>query len=314
MKAIRYHRYGPADVMALEEVPVPRPGAREVLVKVHATALNPVDCEIRKGRLSFLLWRFPRIPGSDFSGEVVAVGSKVRGFHPGDLVYGMSPAFQGGAYAEYVSVRRDRLAFKPTTLGFGEAAGIPLAALTALQSLRDLADLQRGQKVFIHGASGGVGIFAIQLAHQMGAHVTASSSARNLDFIRSLGADVCLDYATTDIAALPERFDVFFDVYGNHSFGRVHHLLTPAGTHVTTIPTIKNISRHFLRPFAAQKAKMVAVQSRRDDLDHLRILCDRGLLKTITDRIFPLAQAVEAQEFLETRRARGKVVLEVIPS
>jgi NADPH:quinone reductase-like Zn-dependent oxidoreductase len=311
MQAIIYKRYGGVEVLNQTSRPLPSPRPAEVLVRVKAAALNPIDCEIRAGRMWPVTgWRFPKIAGSDFAGEIVQLGPQVKDLQVGQAIYGFVPTTQGGAYAEYLTVHRDQTSPIPSGLDFQQAAALPLAAQTALQALRDLAKLQAGQEVFIHGASGGVGLLAIQIAKIMGARVIASCSHRNTELVKSLGADEVIDYTQNDIRKLGRVFPVFFDVYGNMPIHKVWHQVSKNGTHVTTIPSPANFWQQF-NPLAKRRSRVVLVKSRRTDLQSIAEWVEKGQLQPIIDRVYPLAEAAEAQIYLESKRARGKVVLRV---
>ncbi|MEM6347824.1 MAG: NAD(P)-dependent alcohol dehydrogenase [Bacteroidota bacterium] len=312
MNAIFYQQYGDTSVLAYGEQPIPNPGPKEVLIKVHASALNPIDCEVRKGSFKVVTGkRFPRIPGCDFAGEIIAKGAKVKPFQVGDLVYGMSKTYRGGAHAEYITMNPNEIGLKPPALSMVEAAALPLAALTSLQALRDLAQIQAGQKVLLNGASGGVGVFAIQLAKAMGANVHATCSHRNIELVQSLGVDHAIDYTQTDIRASKERYEVIYDIYGNQSFPRIKHLLTTQGRHITTIPSAKNFRRQYIRRFFKRSTQVVLVVSSTKDLATLAQYVHEGKLRPVIDRVLPLEEAAKAQAYLETRRAKGKVVLQI---
>ncbi|MEL6670878.1 MAG: NAD(P)-dependent alcohol dehydrogenase [Bacteroidota bacterium] len=312
MKAIVYHKYGSPQVLSFSEVPLPPVKANQVLVKVRASGLNPIDCEIRKGRMQVVTGnRFPRIPGCDFAGDIVEVGRKVKGFEIGDAVYGMAETFTGGAYAEYLTISPGEIAPKPDNLSYEEAAAIPLAALTALQAYQNLGNIRPGMEVFIHGASGGVGVFAIQLAKAFGAKVTASASFRNTDLLKELGADRTIDYTRQNVLSLGQKFDIFFDVYGNQSLAKARKSLRPQGRYISTIPNPRNFRDQFFSILLPQKAKVVVVKSLARDLLFLRRLVEEEKVLPILDRSFDLQEAEKAQTYLESRRARGKVVLQV---
>ncbi|MFK7921097.1 MAG: NAD(P)-dependent alcohol dehydrogenase [Bacteroidia bacterium] len=312
MNAIFYQQYGSPEVLEYGTQAIPNPGTKEVLIKVHASALNPIDCEIRKGSFKIVTGKqFPRIPGCDFAGEVIAKGSRVKTFQIGDLVYGMSKTYRGGAHAEYITMNAGEIGLKPERLSMIEAAAMPLASLTSLQALRDLAHLETGQKVLLNGASGGVGVFAIQLAKAMGAEVYTTCSSRNFELVKSLGADHLIDYTQTNIRNNKERFDVIFDIYGSQSFPRVKHLLTPKGKHITTIPSPKNFRRQWISRFFKRSTQVVLVDSNTNDLDTLTAYVAAEKLHAVIDHILPLSEAAAAQSYLETRRARGKVVLQI---
>jgi 2-desacetyl-2-hydroxyethyl bacteriochlorophyllide A dehydrogenase len=313
MKAIIYPKYGPAEVMQLAERPIPEPGKDEVLVKIEAAALNPIDYVIRSGHMWPVTgFRFPKIPGSDFAGGIKKIGAEVINFQIGELVYGFSPTVLGGACAEYVVVKAKAIAPMPAGLNFQEAAALPLAALTAMQAMRDLAQMQAGQSVFLHGASGGVGQLAIQIAKVMGLKVSASCSFRNIEMLKSLGADEVIDYTQNDIRKLGRTFDLFFDVYGNMPLGKVWHQINASGVHVSTIPSPLNFLQQ-VNPFAKRRNRVVVVQSRREDLLLLKNWVENGAVKPIIDRVYPLEEVVAAHHYQESKRARGKVILQVTP-
>jgi len=229
----------------------------------------------------------------------------------GEAVFGMINDFAGRAYAEYAAVDADQLSRAPSSIDLRVAAAVPLAAQTALQALRDDGHVAQGDEVLINGASGGVGVFAVQIAKILGANVTAVCSHRNIELARELGADQVVDYTKTELVTLGQRFDTIFDVFGNYSFNKLKHLLKPRGTYVHTIPSsriFKDVARTFVRK---QRAKLVIVRSRRSQLDWIRQQIDGGRLRVVLDRSFPMRDVAEAHRYLETKRARGKVVLEV---
>ena len=311
MHAVVIDRYGGPEVLRLAMVPRPVPTRGQVLVRARFIGVNPKDIIVRKGKFKVATGRkFPLILGHDIAGEVVEAGPGAD-LEEGDLVYGMINDFAGRAYSEYAAVSCRQLALAPTSLGLDAAAAVPLAAQTALQALRDDAGLEPNQRVLINGASGGVGVFAIQIAKILGAHVTGVCSHRNTELIEELGADVVIDYGQTELVGLGERFDVIFDVFGNYHFEKLAHLLTPHGTYVHTIPSAriaKDVARTFVR---RKRARLVVVRSRREDLDWLRRHIDAGQIRVVVDRTFSLSDAAEAHRYMETKRARGKVVLRV---
>jgi NADPH:quinone reductase-like Zn-dependent oxidoreductase len=297
-------------VLAVVERPSPVPGHGEVLIDVAAAALNPKDVLTRGGKMRlFSGASFPKRVGYDWSGTVRAVGPGVDGLSAGDAVFGMIQAWAGGAVAEQVVVKAAELAKKPATLTHEQASAMPLAALTALQALRDEGHLEAGQRVLLNGASGGVGTFAVQLARLLGAHVIAVTSARNADFVRSLGAHEVLDYATIDVSEVTPPVDVFFDVFGNQHFATCRKALTPSGTWVSTVPKLHVLASQLRTRFSAQRARLVLVRSRRGDLEQLAAWAQRGELVPVIDRVLPMEEIAAAQRHLGTRRARGKVVL-----
>ncbi len=312
MKAALYERYGASDVLRVADVPTPRLGEGEALVRVRAAALNPKDVLLRMGKLPFFVasFGFPKRVGFDWAGEVVALGRADPRVRVGDALYGMIQSSRAGACATFAAVRLAECAAKPVGLDFEQAAAIPLAAQTALQALRDVAHVTPGDRVLVNGASGGVGTFAVQLAREMGAHVTTTSSAANLALCTELGADVALDYATGDpLAAGP--YDVVFDVFGNRPFAAVRRAMRPRATHVSTV-----LRGHVFAGIAktlasAQRARLVVVRSRRADLEHLGRLVTAGRLRPIVDCVFGLDEIREAEDRVATKHARGKVVVRV---
>jgi NADPH:quinone reductase-like Zn-dependent oxidoreductase len=318
MKVVEYDRYGDPSVLIVRERPAPvaRPG--RVVVRVRAAALNPKDVLTRTGKLRlFAGGRFPKRVGYDWAGEIAELGRGVTGLAVGDAVFGMIQAWTAGACGEQVEVLPEQLTRKPAGLDWEHAAALPLASLTALQALRDLGELVPGQRVLIHGASGGVGVHAIQIAKALGAHVTTLTSASAIDLVRSLGADETIDRATWTAAppaTLADPFDVVFDVFGNRTFADVRPLLTARGTFVSTVPSLHVVRSRLRTAFTRPRARLVVVRSRRTDLEWLAALVERGGLRAVIDRVLPLADIAEAQRYLSTRRARGKVVIRVTPS
>lgn len=312
MRAIVYERYGAPGVLEVREVPAPVPARGEVLVDVAAAALNPKDSFVRKGKFQRVTGRrFPRLLGYDFAGVVRAVGPDAGAWKPGDAVFGMLNRWSAGTVAEQVCVPMDELALKPRASSFDEAAALPLAALTALQALRDEGRLRDGQSVLINGASGGVGVFAIQVARALGARVTTTSSARNLELCRSLGAHEAWDYAAGDALSAGGAFDVVFDVFGNRGFREARKALAPRGTFVTTVPSPAAVALHLATAWLPRRARLVVVKSNRRDLEQLTRWVDEGKLKAVVDRVVPLEQTSAGQAHVETKRARGKVVVHV---
>ncbi len=313
MQAAVYDRFGPPSVLSLRDLPQPTLRQGEVLVKVQAAAINPKDALFRAGKFAWLSGRnFPMIPGSDFAGTVAEIGAGVTSCKTGDAVYGMADRYVGACCAEYVAVPSDELASKPPSLSFIEAASLPLTAMTALQALRDCGRVVAGVEVCIHGASGGVGTVAVQIAKAMGARVTALCSAANLEFVRALGADEVVDYRTTAPTALHRRFDCFFDVFGNQSYTAIKPLLPRHGTYVSTVPKLRNFIDHGLTLFSPlRRARLVTVRSRSEDLEQLSRWVADGRLKPIIATVLPLSEIRQAHELIESRRTKGKIVLQV---
>jgi NADPH:quinone reductase-like Zn-dependent oxidoreductase len=313
MKAVVYDHHGSADVLGVREVPVPSPGRGQVVVRVRAAALNPKDVLLRKGKFRWLNpSRPPYRVAYDWAGEVVALGPGARGVAAGDELFGMINAWEAGAAAEFAAVDLSECAPMPAGTTFEEAAALPLAAQTALQALRDRGGLPLpNARVCINGASGGVGVFAIQIAKSLGARVTTVSSGKNLDFCRSLGADETLDYDRDDPCEKGRDYHVFFDVFGNLGFARARPSLGPGGVFVSAVPSPRVLADALRTVLGPVHARLVVVRSRRADLLHIKELVERGALRPVIDRVLPMAEVQEAQRFIETKRARGKVVLRV---
>ena len=312
MKAAYYNRFGSIDVLNVGDLPAPRPARGEVLVRVAAAALNPKDVLVRKGKFRLISGRrFPRIPGYDLAGTVEQVGAGVSDIALGDEVYGMVNSWSGGTCAELVALPAGELASRPPSLSMEEAAATPLAALTALQALRDLLDVRSGDRVAINGASGGVGLFAVQIASLLGGRVVAVCSARNADLVREVGASEVIPYDERDQPTPGRRFDAFFDVFGNRPSPRVRSDLSKPERHVTTVPSGGAILRDLTSRLLGRSVRFVSVKSNRRDLEQLTRWIDAGELRPVVDRICPLEDSADAHAYLETRRARGKVVLTV---
>jgi len=304
MKAIQVHAYGGPDVLELEEVPRPQPAPDEVLVKVYASGVNPVDWKIRQGYRQHPL---PFIPGWDVSGVVEEAGRNVTDFRTGDEVYGRPDTSRNGSYAEYITVKAIELGRKPTSVDHIAAAAIPLAGLTAWQALFEHAQLKKGQKLFIHGASGGVGTYAVEFAKWKGAYVIGTASAQNLSFLKELGADEAVDYHTKNFEKQFTDIDVVFDTIGGDTQKRSLQMLKPGGILVTTLK---------VEDEAAFKQKGVRITgmlttSKKEDLEAIAQLVDDGFVKPIISKILPLEAAEEAHRIIQNGHVRGKIVLRV---
>ncbi|MBW2456558.1 MAG: NAD(P)-dependent alcohol dehydrogenase [Deltaproteobacteria bacterium] len=310
MKAVQLHRYGAPEELRYESVALPTIAANEVLVQVAATSVNPKDCLIRKGKFRFLTGRrFPIRLGNDLAGTVVDRGRDVNTLDLDQPVFGMTQGMVGRAYAEYVAVRTDQVAPAPAAIPLTEAGALPLVSQTALQALRDLGRIVPGHQVCINGASGGVGTVAIQIAKAYGAHVTAVCSSRNGSLCRDLGADQIAAYDAEDLLASTARFDIFFDVFGNHSFGATRHLLRPTGQYISAVPSPATGWAALRTRWSGQRAHVVVVRSRRRDLLTIAELVQTGQLRPVIDRSLPLSEAGQAHAHVQTKRARGKVLL-----
>lgn len=323
MKAIVVEQYGTPDVMKFKDVEKPAPKDHEVLVKIHAAALNMFDwhlltADIFLVRLNAGLFKPKyKIPGADMSGRVEAVGKDVTQFKVGDEVYGDLAASGCGSFAEYVSVPEKALALKPVNLTFEEAAAYPMAAVTALQGLRDQGKLQPGQKVLIQGASGGVGSFAVQIAKVLGAEVTAVCSARNMDQVRSLGADHVIDYAKEDFTRNGKQYDLIFAVNGYHPINDYKRALSPKGIYVAAGGSMRQIFESLLRSsFVSEKngrqLGVLTAKPKQEDLIYLKGLTEAGRVKPVIDKRYPLNETAHALRYLGEGHARGKVVITVV--
>ena len=316
MRAVVAKGHGGPKVLRVEEVERPEAGDHQLLVKVRAAGVNPIDWRLRRGELRpVTALKRRRIPGRDVAGEVVAVGNRVEGFDPGEHVYAMLGGLFG-ACAEYAVVDRNVAAKMPGNLSYEEAAAVPLAALTAIQGLRGaLRDLPHDcdealgrRRVLINGASGGVGTFAVQLARIFGAEVTAVCSAKNLELVRGLGANHALDYAEDDFTRRTSLYDVVFDVVGNKSFTACRRALRPGGIYVTTEPKPKGFLWQVLTfPGENRKARVVLAKTSGRDLALLKDLFEVGKVRVVMDRVYPMEEAAEAHAYCETGHVRGKV-------
>lgn len=325
MRAIVARGHGGPKVLRTEEVERPEARGKKVLIEVRAAGVNPVDWRIRRGELRPLSFLLPhRVPGRDVAGVVVELGDEVRGFEVGGRVFAMLDGASGGGYAEYAVAGEEAVAPMPENLSFEEAAGVPLAALTAVQAIRDaLREVTRNaphacdtgqlerRKVLINGASGGVGTFAVQFAKISGAEVTAVCRAESAALARELGADHVVNYEEEDFATHEERYDVIFDVVGNRSFGYCKRALRPAGVYVTTEPGPRNFLSQVATIPAHKKCRVVLVKPSGEDLSLLKQLFEAGRLRVVLDSVYPLEEAAGAHAYGETGHTRGKIVVRV---
>jgi NADPH:quinone reductase-like Zn-dependent oxidoreductase len=308
MKAVRIHSYGEPDVLVYEEAPLPELGEDDVLIRVHATSVNPFDWKVRRGYLAgWLNHTLPLIPGWDVSGVIEAAGPQVSDLRPGDEVYGMADVSRNGAYAEYIVVRASQLAPKPRSVDHIHAAAVPQAALTAWQALFNAGGLSAGQRVLIHAAAGGVGHFAVQFAKQRGAYVIGTASERNLDFVRELGADEVVDYTTTPFEDVVHDVDVVLDTIGGDTQQRSWKTLKPGGILVSIVepPSAELAAQHGVR-----QAFFGASQNA-DDLNAIAELIDSGKVKPTVSSVLPLDEVQNAHTMSEGMHTRGKIVMKV---
>jgi len=332
MKAYILDRYKKQAALRLGDMPEPEVRDGDVLVTVHAAGLNQLDAKIRDGEFKFILpYRLPLILGNDVAGVVVRVGSKVRGFKPGDEVYARPSQDRIGTLAEFIAIDEADLALKPTNLSMEAAASIPLVGLTAWQVLVDRAELKRGQKVLIHAGSGGVGTFAIQLAKHLGATVATTTSTENVDWVKSLGADVVVDYRKEDYTKVLSGYDVVLNSLGKDTLEQSLKVLKPGGMLISISgpPDVAFAREAGMNGFLQQvmrllsfgirsKAKLhgvgysfVFMRANGEQLGKISSLIESGIVRPIVDRVFPFQATNEAMDYLATGRVKGKVVVKV---
>lgn len=317
MKAAVIYRYGSPDVFQIAEIDRPQIKADQILVKVHASSINPIEWKMRQGLLKLLTGsKFPIVLGFDVSGEVVEVGKQVTRFKPGDLVYSRMDQLTGGAYAQYAAIAEKAAALKPTNMSHKEAAAVPLAGMTALQAIRDEGEFKAGQKVLINGASGGVGTYAVQIAKVLGAsEVTGVCSGKNTELVKSLGADSVIDYTQQDFTEGATQYDVVFDVVGNLSLSKCKPVLQPQGIYVTTQPYPGNYLKSFLSALLpGQKYKVILLKTNSEDLKYLKAQIEAGKVRSIIDKTYPLSQIADAHTYAENEHTVGKNVIEIAHS
>lgn len=314
MKAAIINRYGSPDVLQYAEVAKPEIKSDRILIKVHASSVNPVDWKIREGMLKILSGdRFPLILGFDVAGEVVAVGEKVTNFKPGDAIYAYLNSIPGGAYAEYVAASEQVVCLKPNNMTYEQAAVVPLAATTALQALRDFGNLKQGQKVLINGASGGVGTFAVQIAKAWETEVTGVCSTKNLDLVKTLGADRVIDYTQEDFTKSIEKYDIIFDAVSNRSFSECQQNLLPQGIYLSLLPSL-DIFVNGLLTFlgAGKKAKILVARANAQDLAELKRLIEAGKIRSVIDRTYPLSEIATAHRYSQEGHVLGKIAITIV--
>lgn len=319
MKAIGQSKYGSSDVLEVVDVDTPTPEQGEVLLRVEAAAANPLDWHTMRGQPYLMRLMTGRrkpaiaIRGVDVAGRVEAVADDVTTFEPGDEAFGGCSR----AFAEYVCTRADTLVSKPDDLPFEDAAAVPAAGTTALQAVRDHGEVQAGQRILINGASGGVGTFTVQIAKAFGAEVTGVCSSRNVDLVRSLGADHVVDYTEEEFTRTGRSYDVVIDNVGNRSLSDLRRVLTPRGTLVSVGaaegvwigPFVPPIKARLLAPIVSQRLRSFIARINHDDLVVLKDLIESGAVSPVVDRTYPLEATAEAIRYLERGHASGKVVL-----
>ena len=333
MKAIILDRYGKNSRVRLGDVPEPNLGDDEVMVKVHAAAVNLLDAKIKSGEFKLILpYRLPLIMGHDVAGVVVRVGSRVRQFKPGDEVYARPDDFRIGAFAELIALKESSLAIKPKALSMEEAASIPLVGLTAWQALIERANLKKGHKVFIQAGSGGVGTFAIQLAKHLGAFVATTTSTANVDWVKQLGADVVIDYKKDDFEKILHDYDVVLNSQDGATLEKSLRVLKPGGKLISIsgppdpafgeeigAPWFVKVIMRLLSFGISRKAKrnkvsfsFLFMKANGKQLREITALVDVGVIHPVVDRVFPFESTQEALDYVETGRAKGKVVIKVV--
>ncbi len=325
MKAIICPKYGSPDVLQLREVVKPVPQEDEVLIQIHAASLNSRDLRMLRANPFFMrlmpggLFRPKnKILGADVAGRVEAIGSNVKQFKPGDEVFGYLPSATGrGTFAEFVCAKENLITLKPANLTFEQAAAVPLAAMTALQGLRDKGNIQPGQKVLINGASGGVGTFAVQIAKAFGAEVTAVCSTRNLEMVRSLGADHVIDYKVEDFTQNGQQYDLILAVNGYHPISDYLRALKPEGTYVVAGGSMAQLfqaasNRKRISKTGGQKIYVLSLVQSQKDLIFIKELLESGKIMPVIDGCYPLSKTSEAFWYFEKAHPRGKVVISVV--
>jgi NADPH:quinone reductase-like Zn-dependent oxidoreductase len=311
MKAIIIHKYGGIENLELADVAAPKITPGHVVVRIDAAAVNPIDWKIRKGEMKMIIRvPFPITMGGEYAGEVTEVASDVTRLKVGDKVWGTHP-HEVGAFAEFISAPESSVGLRPAKLDAKEAASLPVGALTSLQALRDKGELKAGQRVLVNGASGAVGIAAVQIGKVLGAHVTAVCSAAKIDLVKGAGADECIDYQKEDFTKLGKKWDVIFDAAATKHFGTCHEALEAHGHYITTISSGGDMVSPVLNPVRSQKSHFIMMKSSVADMDYVKGLVDEGKLKPFVGPSFPLAKAAEAQSLAEAGKATGKVIVAV---
>jgi NADPH:quinone reductase-like Zn-dependent oxidoreductase len=332
MKAFIVDRYGRGGSLRDGDMPEPQVREHDVLVQVHAAGVNALDVKIRDGEFKLILpYRRPFALGNDVAGVVVRVGARVREFKPGDEVYARPDKDRIGTFAEFIAVNEDDLAPKPTRLTMEEAAAIPLVGLTAWQALVEIADLRRGQKVFIHAGAGGVGTFAIQLAKHLGATVATTTSAANIDLVRRLGADVVIDYRADDFETVLHDYDVVLNSLDNETLKKSLRVLKPGGKLISIsgppdpafarqlgkpwiLRPVMRVLSHRIRKAATRRQvsySFLFMRANGSQLREITALLDAAIIEPVMDRVFPFESTNEAMSYVEKGRAKGKVVVKV---
>jgi NADPH:quinone reductase-like Zn-dependent oxidoreductase len=311
LKKVTYHKYGPPEVLSVEEASIPEPSENEVLVKIMAAGINPVDYKIRNGSIRIIVpGSFPRTPGGEIAGIVEKNGPGSKFFKTGEKVFAML-GLRGGGYSEYLCVKEDLISRMPDNIDFDHAAAIPLAGLTALQALRDKGEIKAGMEVLVNGGSGGVGMYAIQIARYYGANVTATCSAKNMEFVSKLGASKVINYQKEDFTKSEQKYNIVFDAVAKTSFSKSRHVLKNEGIYITTVPDPVTMFYQITNGVRQQKAFGIMCKPGRKDLDVLAEIINQGKLTAHLDRIYDPEQAHEAHKYIETGRVKGKLIIKL---
>ncbi|WP_349409814.1 NADP-dependent oxidoreductase [Pseudalkalibacillus sp. SCS-8] len=333
MKAMMINKYGKNELLHMKEIEKPSVGANDVLVEIHAASVNPIDFKIRNGGALRLVLKFnmPLILGNDFAGKIVEIGSNVRKFKVGDYVYGRPSKERIGTFAEYISIHQDEIALMPNGLTFEEAASIPLVGLTVWQAFHEYFHLKEGQKILIHAGAGGVGSFAIQLAKEMGAYVATTASENGYELVQTLGADKVINYRKENFEEVLDGYDAVFDTLGGPSLEKSFEILKPGGkiVSISAVPTKKFaeqtyqglmkktlfmlISNKLMRMAKKHQVEydFLLMRPNGEQLEQITHLIEEGKIKPVIDRIYDLEEAQGAMNYLETGRAKGKVIIKV---
>lgn len=310
MKAAVIEQYGDSKQFIVKEIPKPTVGDHELLIKINASSVNPIDWKIRSGAIKYIYpLQFPAVLGFDLAGEVEAIGAAVKQFKVGDAVYTCSNKKAGEGYAQWIALDESTVSLKPSAMNFKEAASVPLAAMTALQALQEKSHVKAKDNVLVIGASGGVGMFAVQIAKALGARVTAVCSTRNIDFVKSLGADEVIDYTKTKPLAGPQLYEVIFDCVGTESYLQAKQKLTTQGVYVTTLPTFLVMAQSLINRFTSKQGKFILLRKNKQDLDTITQLIDEKKLVTYIDSEFTLDDIALAHQRSETHKAIGKIIV-----
>jgi NADPH:quinone reductase-like Zn-dependent oxidoreductase len=319
MKAVVYEKYGSPEVLEYKEIEKPTVLDDDVLVKINAAAMNPLDWRLRSGTpflarliISGIMKPKMQILGVDFAGTVESVGKNVEQLKIGDEVFGMAPSGRNGSHAEYISVSEENVALKPANTTYEQAAGVPFAGTMALEGVRDYGEIKPGQRFLINGASGGMGTYAVQIAKAFGAEVTGVCSTRNLEMVQSIGADHVIDYTKEDFTKNGKIYNVIFDVVAKNSFSNCSNSLSDNGIYITTGMGPGLIFQKFWTSMTSSK-KMLPMwgKGRKEDLIILKDLIEDGSVTTVIDRTYSLNEVPEAHRYIEQGHARGKVIIKI---